>query len=76
MYDIACISMNKLLTSSEYESLKALYLNSPLEDGDIPSKSGRDSLIALGLACKIAVNNEQGYQAITYKGWDVFSVLD
>lgn len=43
----------------------------PLADGDLLSKAGRDFLLEEGLMTKILVNGEQGYQALTYKAFDL-----
>lgn len=61
------------LDSAATETLKALVKEGPLWDGDVPSKSGRDALVDLGLATRnIIVRGQQGYQAATYDGWYVF----
>lgn len=44
----------------------------PLWDGDLPSKSGRDELINLGLATRIFVSGTDGHQAATPMGAEVF----
>lgn len=43
----------------------------PLADGDLVSKAGRDFLLEEGLMTKVLVNGEQGYQALTYKAFDL-----
>lgn len=43
----------------------------PLADGDLVSKAGRDYLLEVGVMAKILVNGEQGYQALTYKAFDL-----
>lgn len=54
------------------DTLHALVKSGPLFDGDVPSKSGRDALVALGLATRnIIVRGQQGYQAATSAGWYV-----
>ena len=63
------------LTSSETETLIALIENGPLWDGDVPCKSGRDSLVKKGLAEKIIVKGEDGYQAATYRGREQYTQL-
>ena len=63
------------LTSSETETLIALIENGPLWDGDVPCKSGRDSLVQKGLAEKIIVKGEDGYQAATYRGREYYTQL-
>lgn len=57
------------LSGAEKDTLIALCRHGPLWDGDVPSKNGRDGLLAKGMAAKIVMaNNAQGYQAATYKG--------
>ncbi|MBP6564013.1 MAG: hypothetical protein KA200_00210 [Burkholderiales bacterium] len=60
------------LTGAEFDTLQALVLNGPLWDGDVPSKSGRDSLIDRKLAVRIVVRGEDGYTAATYAGRDLW----
>jgi hypothetical protein len=60
------------LTGAEFDTLHALVLNGPLWDGDVPSKSGRDSLIDRGLAVRVVVRGEDGYTAATYAGRDTW----
>jgi hypothetical protein len=61
------------LTGAARETLICLCKRGPTWDGDVPSKSGRDELLKQGLAAKIVLKgNEQGYQAATYKGSQVF----
>lgn len=50
------------------DTLVALVERGPLGDGDVPSKTGRNVLCEMGLACRIVVNGEDGYQAATYAG--------
>jgi hypothetical protein len=57
------------LSGAAKDTLICLCKNGPTWDGDVPSKAGRDELLAKGLAAKIVLKgNEQGYQAATYKG--------
>lgn len=60
------------LSSAALDTLRALLERGPLGDGDVPSKSGRDELLEIGAAEKIVVNGEDGYQAATYYGRDVY----
>lgn len=60
------------LTGAEFDTLHALVLHGPLWDGDVPSKSGRDSLIDRGLAVRVVVRGEDGYTAATYAGRDAW----
>ena len=54
------------LNSGERDTLLALWRGNPVEDGDIPSKVGRDALLSLGLAVRCCVCGEQGYTAASY----------
>jgi hypothetical protein len=57
------------LSIAAVDTLTACYFNGPLFDGDVPSKSGRDSLLEDGLVAKVVVKGEQGYNACTQKGY-------
>jgi hypothetical protein len=63
------------MTPSEKETLIALVESGPLWDGDVPSKTGRDSLIEKGLAVRVVVRGEDGWQAATYAGRDAYKAL-
>jgi len=54
------------------DTLVALVERGPLEDGDVPSKTGRNVLCELGLASKIIVKGQDGYQAATYEGREAY----
>lgn len=56
--------------------LKQLINLGPLHDGDVASKTDRDALVSLGLAAKIIAGGEQGFQAATYTGWTVMTLID
>lgn len=60
------------LTGGEIDTLIALVEHGPLDDGDVPSKSARDSLMQKGLVVRVIVKGEDGYQAVTYQGRDVY----
>jgi hypothetical protein len=45
------------------EVLHCLFIHGPTYDGDVPSKSGRDELVTLGLAARA-----EGYQFLTGHG--------
>lgn len=51
------------LTGAEWEVLWCLFIHGPTEDGNVPSKSGRDSLIEGGWAF-----HYDGWTAISDKG--------
>lgn len=57
------------------DTLIALVENGPLWDGDVPSKRQRDFLVSKGLAAKIVVKGQDGYQAATYWGREVYCIL-
>ena len=63
------------MTGAEKDTLIALVERGPLWDGDVPSKSGRDSLLAQGLAVRVVVKGEDGWQAATYAGRDAYKAL-
>ena len=63
------------LTGAEIDTLIALVESGPLEDGDVPSKTGRDSLLRRGLAVCVIVRGQDGFQAATYSGRDAYQVL-
>lgn len=51
------------LTGAEWETLWCLFFHGPTEDGNLPSKSGRDSLVSGGWAFRF-----DGWQSLTEKG--------
>lgn len=57
------------------DTLIALVEHGPLDDGDVPSKGGRDDLLSLGLAAKVIVNGRDGFQAATYAGRDEYNAI-
>lgn len=60
------------MTGAELDTLISLIERGPLEDGDVPSKCGRDSLIEKGLAVRIVVQLQDARTAATYKGRDAY----
>ena len=64
--------MGTVLTGGEVDTLVALVERGPLWDGDVPSKTARDSLIARGFAARVVVRGEDGWQAATYAGRDAY----
>lgn len=60
------------MRGAELDTLIALVEHGPLWDGDVPSKAGRDALIAQGLAVRVVVKGEDGWQAATYAGRDAY----
>lgn len=75
MYQLTVKNIAESLTSAEKYTLHVLLLNGPLDDGDVPSKQGRDLLIEKDLAVKTIVKASDGYQVATYLGRDVFKYL-
>lgn len=55
-------------SGAQLDTLVALIERGPLDDGDVPSKSGRDDLIERGLAVRIVVKMEDGFTAANYAG--------
>lgn len=55
-------------TGAEIDTLVGLIEHGPLYAGDVPSKAGRDSLIAKGLAMPTIIKGEQGYTVATPAG--------
>jgi len=54
------------------DTLIALVERGPLDDGDIPSKNGRSQLLQVNCAAKILVNGQDGFNAATYKGRELY----
>lgn len=63
------------MTGAEKDTLIALVECGPLWDGDVPSKTGRDSLLKQGLAVRVVVKGEDGWQAATYAGRDAYKAM-
>jgi hypothetical protein len=63
------------MTGAERDCIEAGFKHGPLFDGDVPSKSGRDSLINKGFMVKVVVKGEDGYNAITYKGAQAYRLF-
>jgi hypothetical protein len=59
-------------TGRMLDTLVALVEQGPVWAGDVPSKIGRDELIALGLAFPTLVKGEDGYTGITYRGRNLY----
>ena len=75
-YAYGLIHTATVLSGGAKETLLKLRNKGPIWDGDVPSKSGRDELLDCDAAAKVVVRGEQGYQACTYKGWDLAKVVD
>lgn len=52
----------------ERDTFHALMRHGPVWDGDIPSKTGRDELLTLGLAVRCCLKSAHGYTALSYLG--------
>ncbi len=55
----------------EFDTLRAMKENPKIEDGDVPSKASRDSLVERGY-----VERRDGYNWLTNKGRDLVATLD
>lgn len=58
----------QLMNGGERDCIYAAYNHGPLFDGEVPCKSGRNSLIEKGYMSKVVVKGEDGYNACTNKG--------
>lgn len=54
------------LSSGADAVLRCLFIHGPTWDGDVPSKSGRDELVSMGLAIRY-----EGFQQLTLSGLKV-----
>ncbi len=57
------------------DTLVCLFKKGPCYDGDVPAKSERDWLLDNGYCEKVVVKKEQGYNAMTYKGYVLLKFL-
>lgn len=64
------------MTGAERDVIRATFKNGPLHDGDVPSKSGRDSLVQDGFVAKIVVRGEDGFNACTYLGFRAHKLIE
>lgn len=71
-FEHAVLDVARLLSKSEMECLGQLVQQGPVEDGDLVSKSPRDKLLNLGLATKVVVAGQDGFNAANYLGFKVF----
>lgn len=74
LYDMAAFTLWGFLSNLQRTALKILIEEGPIHDGNIPSKSARDDLIAYGLVSRACVKGEQGYAVANYIGWDVYRI--
>ena len=56
------------LTGAEIDTLVALVERGPLRAGGLPSKVGRDGLLALGFAAEVVIDKDYWFYAATPKG--------
>lgn len=63
------------LSGAAKDVLNCLYKHGPCEDGDVPSKTGRDELLHAEFASKVIVKGNDGYQALNYRGRDAHHVI-
>ena len=56
------------LTGAEIDTLVALVERGPLRDGGLPSKVGRNGLLAMGFAAEVVIDKDYWYYAATPKG--------
>ncbi|GAT33274.1 hypothetical protein TSACC_21687 [Terrimicrobium sacchariphilum] len=74
----ACVLIERVqgMNSAERDVIRATFRKGPLFDGDVPSKSGRDSLLSDGFVAKVVVKGEDGYNACTYKGRKAYRLIE
>ena len=63
------------MNSAELDTIKCCFKHGPIYDGDVPSKSARDSLVKDGFVAKVVVKGEDGFNACTYKGRSAYRIL-
>jgi len=56
------------LTGAEIDTLVALVERGPLRDGGLPSKVGRNGLLALGFIAQVVIVKDYWFYAATPKG--------
>lgn len=57
------------------ETIIVLIEQGPVDDGDLPSKAARDSLLHHGFACKAIVHQEEAGNLATYRGRELYKQL-
>ena len=73
--NIELIAKVQEMNSGEREMIIATFNQGPLYDGDVPSKSARDTLVSDGFISKVIVKGEDGFNACTYKGLRAYRIL-
>ncbi len=71
-YDVAAWAAWHAMDSGQREVLRQLLFFGPVYDGDIASKSARDTLFPLGLAVRCCHKGEQGHTAATYVAQTIY----
>lgn len=64
----ALINRVQRMDAGERDCICLSFEKGPVDDGDVPSKSSRDTLVEEGFMAKVVVKGEEGYNACTYKG--------
>jgi hypothetical protein len=70
-HEVAAYAMWQTFDGGQREVFRQLLFHGPVYDGDICSKSARDSLFQLGLAVRCCYKGEQGYTAASYLAYTV-----
>lgn len=63
------------MTASEQDVIATAFKHGPLHDGEVPSKVARDALLTEGLIAKVIVKGVDGFNALTYRGAQVYQIL-
>lgn len=64
----ALINRVQRMDAGERDCICLSFEKGPVDDGDVPSKSSRDTLVEEGFMAKVVVKGEEGFNACTYKG--------
>lgn len=64
------------MNSGERDTIRAAFMSGPLDDGDVPSKTARDALLAEGMLAKVVVRGHEGFNACTYRGACAYRLLN
>jgi hypothetical protein len=64
------------MSGGEIDTLHAAFMSGPLHDGDVPSKSCRDTLLSEGFIAKVIVKGNDGFNACTYSGSVLYRILE
>lgn len=63
------------MDSGERDCIISSWMKGPLFDGDIPSKSSRDTLVSEKFMAKVVVKGQDGYNACTYLGQRAYRII-